>query len=160
MLSVISLESMSKILAYILFFTICVSNAAASVSISEQEVSAQQAEQLNFHRLIDGNNEAWDNSWIILVYPEVDSNGQLVSEVCISVNSYMEKLATLCTAINDSEIDGFKRSDIEVVKDIVVSVGITYGAVRYKLKNALSLKGLDYESFKKRYNKRLNSDND
>jgi hypothetical protein len=151
---------MSKILTYILLFTICVSNVAAGVSISEQEVSAQKAEHLNFHRLIDGNSETWDNRWIILVYPEVDSNGQPLSEVCISVNSYMEKLASLCTAINDSEIYGFKRSDIEVGRDIVVSVRITYGAVRYKLKNVLLLKGLDYESFKERYNKRLNSDND
>lgn len=151
---------MRKILVYVLLLIFGVNNAVAGISIAEQKISSQQAEKLNFHRLIDGSSKSWDNSWIILVYPEIDSNGQSLSEVCISVKSNTKKLASLCTAISDSEIYGFKRSDIEVSNGAVVSVDITYGSIRYSLDDALSLTGLDYESFKKRYNKRLNSDNE
>lgn len=129
--------------------------SATSVSFSEKSIAAEEAEILGFYRLIDGESDAWDNSWIIFVYPKVDANGHKVSEVCLDIYETSEKLASSCVEIKSSEIKGFNRSDIEVSKQKAVSVNvrITYGSQKYLVKNVVSLPGKDYETFKKRYNK-------
>ena len=118
-------------------------------------ITAEEAEKLGFHRLIDGESDSWDNSWIIFVYPEVDENGHKTSEVCLDIYETSEKLVSSCVEMKSSEIKGFNRSDIEVSKQRAVSVdvSITYGSERYLVKNVVSLPGKDYETFKKRYNK-------
>ncbi|WP_156420267.1 hypothetical protein [Rheinheimera sp. EpRS3] len=116
-------------------------------------MTAEDAEKLGFHRLIDGESDSWDDSWIIIIYPEVDANGHKASEVCLDFYESSEKLASSCVEMKSSEIKGFNRSDIEVNKhkDVSVDVSITYGSERYIVKNVVSLPGKDYESFKKRY---------
>ena len=129
--------------------------SATSVSFSEKTIAAEEAEKLGFHRLIDGESDSWDDSWIIFVYPEVDANGHKASEVCLDIYETSDKLATSCVEMKSSEIKGFNRSDIEVSKQRAVSVNvrITYGSQKYLVKNVVSLSGKDYETFKKRYNK-------
>lgn len=129
--------------------------SATSVSISEKTITTEEAEKLGFHRLVDGESDSWDDSWIIIIYPEVDANGHKSSEVCLDIYESSEKLVSSCVEMSSSEIKGFKRSDIEVGKQKTVSVdvSITYGSERYLVKNVVSLPGKDYESLKKRYNK-------
>ena len=129
--------------------------SATSASISEKTITVEDAEKLGFHRLIDGESDSWDDSWIIFIYPEVDANGRKASEVCLVIYESSEKLASSCVEMKSSEIKGFNRSDIEVSKQRAVSVdvSITYGSERYLVKNVVALPGKDYASFKKRYNK-------
>lgn len=129
--------------------------SATSVFISEKTITATEAEKLGFHRLITGESDSWDDSWIIFIYPEVNANGYMASEVCMDINEGAERLASSCIDMKSSEIKGFNRSDIEVSKQRAVSVdiSITYGSERYLVKNVVSLLGKDYETFKKRYNK-------
>lgn len=90
--------------------------SATSVSFAERVVAAEDAEKLGFHRLIDGDSDAWNDSWIIFVYPEADVNGQKISEVCLDIYETSEKLASSCVEMKSSEIKGFNRIDIEVSK--------------------------------------------
>jgi hypothetical protein len=128
--------------------------SATSVVISEKTITATEAEKLGFHRLIAGESDSWDDSWIIFIYPEVNANGYMASEVCMDINEGAERLASSCIDMKNSEIKRFNRSDIEVSKQRAVSVdiSITYGSERYLVKNVASLPGKDYETFKKRYN--------
>lgn len=121
---------------------------------SEKAITLEDAEKLGFHRLIDGESDTWDDSWIIFVYPEVDTNGRRASEVCLVIYKSTEKLASSCVEMKHSEIKGFNRSDIEVSKhkDVSVDVSISYGNETYLIQNVVSLSGKDYELFKKRYN--------
>ncbi|MDP4528769.1 hypothetical protein Q3O59_06950 [Alkalimonas delamerensis] len=146
---------MYKILSFFLCAIWASFCSAISVSISEKAITIEEAEKLGFHRLVNGESDSWDDSWIIIIYPEVDLNGHKSSEVCLDIYENSEKLASSCTVMISSEIKGFNRSDIEVSKQRAVSVdvSITYGGVRYLIKNVVSLPGKDYESFKKRYNK-------
>jgi hypothetical protein len=152
---------MQILLVFILLcpFWIC-SAENTSLIISENVLSSDQANKLHIHRLVDGNSENLDDSWVVLMYPEVDQQGQSISELCISINSGPKKLASLCAAINKSEISGFNRSDFEIGEGVSVSADFTYGAVRYTLQNVLLLESEDYESFKERYNKPGDPEND
>ena len=152
---------MQILLVFILLcpFWVC-SAENTSLIISENVLSSDEANKLHIHRLVDGNSENLDDSWIILMYPEVDQQGQLISELCISINSGPKKLASLCAAINKSEISGFNRSDFEIGESVSVSANFIYGAASYTLQNVLLLESEDYESFKERYNKRDDPEND
>lgn len=66
----------------------------------------------------------------------------------------------MCAAINKSEISGFNRSDFEIGESVSVSADFIYGAASYTLQNVLLLESEDYESFKERYNKRDDPEND
>lgn len=129
--------------------------SANAVFISEKTITATDADKFGFHRLISGESDSWDDSWIIFIYPEVNAKQNMASEVCMDINEGAEKLATSCTDIKSSGIQGFNRSDIEVSKHrpVSVDISITYGSDRYLVKNVGSLPGKDYETFKKRYNK-------
>ncbi|KTD99123.1 MULTISPECIES: hypothetical protein [unclassified Pseudoalteromonas] len=152
---------MQILLVFILLcpFWVC-SAENTSLIISENVLSSDQANKLHIHRLVDGNSENLDDSWVVLMYPEVDQQGQSITELCISINSGPKKLASLCSAINKSEISGFNRSDFEIGEGVSVSADFTYGAVRYTLQNVLLLESEDYESFKERYNKPGDPEND
>ena len=152
---------MQILLVFILLcpFWVC-SAENTSLVISENVLSSDQANKLHIHRLVDGNSENLDDSWVVLMYPEVDQQGQSITELCISINSGPKKLASLCSAINKSEISGFNRSDFEIGEGVSVSADFTYGAVRYTLQNVLLLESEDYESFKERYNKPGDPEND
>lgn len=144
---------MRKTLSFILFVLWSFCSSATSIFISEKTMTSKDAEKLGFHRLIAGESDRWNDSWIIVVYPEVDTNGRIVSEVCFAIYEGSDKLALSCAERKRSEIKGFNRSEIEVSKQRAVSVdvSITYGSERYLVKNVVSLPGKDYESFKKRY---------
>ena len=146
---------MSKTLSFFLCVIWACYCSATSVSISEKMITAEEAEKLGFHRLIDGESDSWSDSWIIIIYPEVDANGHKASEFCLDIYESSERLASSCAELKGSEIKGFNRTDIEVNKQRAVSVdvSITYGSERYLVKNVVSLPGKDYETFKKRYNK-------
>jgi len=152
---------MQILLVFILLcpFWVC-SAENTSLVISENVLSSDEAKKLHIHRLVDGNSENLDDSWVVLMYPEVDQQGQSITELCISINSGPKKLASLCSAINKSEISGFNRSDFEIGEGVSVSADFTYGAVRYTLQNVLLLESEDYESFKERYNKPGDPEND
>lgn len=152
---------MQILLVFILLcpFWVC-SAENTSLIISENVLSSDEAKKLHIHRLVDGNSENLDDSWVVLMYPEVDQHGQPISELCISINSGPKKLASLCAAINKSEISGFNRSDFEIGESVSVSADFTYGAASYTLQNVLLLESEDYESFKERYNKRGDPEND
>ncbi|AZN33642.1 hypothetical protein [Pseudoalteromonas sp. Xi13] len=85
---------MQILLVFILLcpFGVC-SAENTSLVISENVLSSDEAKKLNIHRLVDGNSENLDDSWIILMYPDVDQQGQPISELCISINSGPKKLA-------------------------------------------------------------------
>ena len=152
---------MQKFLVFILLcpFWVC-SAENTSLIISENVLSSDEAKKLHIHRLVDGTSENWDDSWVVLIYPEVDQQGQPISGLCISINSGPKKLASLCAAINKSEISGFNRSDFEIGESVSVSADFIYGAASYTLQNVLLLESEDYESFKERYNKRGDPEND